>query len=1188
MSKFPRPRSALPCGNTACAAAASAAGNSAYHRRKRLQTGLHLRERHRGKVVQNVTDGPRRLFQAFQNGVPLALQRVVSRIDGVLLRLDLLDRRFISHLFLIISQRLFRVRQRFLRTLDALTVRAPFPLPRSGVVIAHVPFVSGFLQRGAGLFHGKLFFLQRQPVLLYVAGFLQRVKLLVQRVDFGVTHRSRLFKLCVHSRLQLVNDLLLDVPDLLFNVPPFRRKGVDLGLLRTDAPQIFRLVMQGALNVFQLVDAVFAGSALLLHEVKFAFQQSDGLFVSVQHSVCLGLRGGTSAASARASAASASKVFQPFIPCFFKLIQRVQSVLHGLDLCTAGIDDVFRNSGPRRPCVCSGDLRFCLIQRKHGFQQSAYAHRFCIKAVCFQQRSVDDLIRPGRHKRFVVGVFRHRIGGQNIPVLRQRKILDQLGIFFVQRRQRRHRQPPVFVAFLLRLDKRIVSGTERRDPIQQRRHLFRLFGHGFGEGLLRRIQLFQNVGNRLIRRDRLLLPFVQFPSLLGVSHQIVVIGGVFIRKLGQRVLVLSLGDKPALIFLGQRIKPVAQIVHDNGPTLSQARFPISVRSVRAGRINAVCPALRDFFLHKGAEISVLRLFQNGFLLFALLLQHTEAAFFRIREFVRVVDKCLIFAVLAEHSFVFFVQLGNFRSGVFRGISGFVKILVKRIDRRDSRGNPGQFYNGVFDNGELPCQRQNPRVLVFAFCRSKAFPDQDDRTVHRAKRKHRSAEVSVQHVNRFRKEVQSALDRVRADYVVQELDPRILQDFAFPRPTVQRVLNFLVRTADRAAIILQHTLVHIPVLDQCQKLGSTQFAADVGNHAHKLLLGQKSFLHGLCQAADGLHGVDDLARRLCRSHGLRRIGFQHVAQTGYLAHRPRRSVLHLGRRVADDIQRESAERTCRLRSRSLRHSGDRTDCRRQFVNADPRLLRNGGDDSQAGCDFFNGGCVSVINFVGTIKHLLQFLNVALVLICRVHRQKELICHFRRGVAHQLRLDSQFRQLACPLFITGAGKCRHVCQISVCRHAVSLCGLISLRLDLRHLVFGEARDFAHGHQLIVHSLHGVQGVVDRPGDVVDAAVNGAPCDTVCDLRPDLTCLLPERNGCLLCRFGRFCNLVNIAGVCTDFDFFALQAPYIFYQFIKRFSVNLYFKCYDFPCLTPLSRFIALHGKPGSKCSFKVAAF
>ena len=92
-------------------------------------------------------------------------------------------------------------------------------------------------------------------------------------------------------------------------------------------------------------------------------------------------------------------------------------------------------------------------------------------------------------------------------------------------------------------------------------------------------------------------------------------------------------------------------------------------------------------------------------------------------------------------------------------------------------------------------------------------------------------VRVQGFYRADQNVQSALNGVGAHHALDELRPFVFQNVGLAGPAVQRVFNFLVRAAYGVGVVFQHGLVHIPVLDQSQKLARPQLAADVADHLH---------------------------------------------------------------------------------------------------------------------------------------------------------------------------------------------------------------------------------------------------------------------------------------------------------------------------------------------------------------------
>ena len=263
----------------------------------------------------------------------------------------------------------------------------------------------------------------------------------------------------------------------------------------------------------------------------------------------------------------------------------------------------------------------------------------------------------------------------------------------------------------------------------------------------------------------------------------------------------------------------------------------------------------------------------------------------------------------------------------------------------------------------------------------------------------------------------------------------------------------------------------------------QLAADVADHLHQLLFGQQPILHALGKPPDGFHGVNDFAGGLGRFIRGRGVLPDHVLQPGDLAGGPRHALVDLGFRVPHDVQHQCPERAGRLAAAPLGHGGDRTDRRRQFIDPYMGLSRNRGHGPQAFRQLFDAGGVLVVDLVGAVQYLGQCVNVALVLIRRVYGQQELLCRFRVSVAHQLCLGGKLRQCVCLFAVTGAGKRRHGVQIFVRRFAVGRCCLIGSVPQLLHLLRCKASYLADRHHLIVHGLHGGNGVPESPNGLGD---------------------------------------------------------------------------------------------------------
>ena len=337
---------------------------------------------------------------------------------------------------------------------------------------------------------------------------------------------------------------------------------------------------------------------------------------------------------------------------------------------------------------------------------------------------------------------------------------------------------------------------------------------------------------------------------------------------------------------------------------------------------------------------------------------------------------------------------------------------------------------------------------------------------------KASHIRVQQLHQLYHAVQCTLDGVRLYKVAHKLRPLVFQDLRLAGPAIQRVFHFLVRAPGSPGKVGEHGLVHIPVLDQRQKLGGTQLAADVADHLHQLLLRQQSVLHALGQTGNGLHGVYHTARRLCRVISVLGVNLDDIPQSGDFAGGPCHALIDLRLGIADDIQEKRPQRGGGFCAASLRHGGDGADSRRQLIHTHMGLRRNRRHLAQALGDLLDGGRVSVVDLVGSVQHGGELFNVALILVRRVHGQKELLRRFGVGIAHDLRLGSQLRQCGCLFAVTGAAEARHKLQVLVRRYTVGAGRLIRLLFDLLQLVLGCTRDLADRHHLVVHGLHGVQ--------------------------------------------------------------------------------------------------------------------
>ena len=170
-------------------------------------------------------------------------------------------------------------------------------------------------------------------------------------------------------------------------------------------------------------------------------------------------------------------------------------------------------------------------------------------------------------------------------------------------------------------------------------------------------------------------------------------------------------------------------------------------------------------------------------------------------------------------------------------------------------------------------------------------------------------------------------------------PLVVEDFRLARPAIQRVFYFLVRAPGSPGKVSEHGLVHIPVLDQCQKLGGAQLSTNVADHLHQFLFGQQAVLHALGQSGNGLHGVYHAACGLRRIISVLGIDLDDIPQSGDLPGGPCHALVDLRLGIADDIQEKRPQRGGGLCAASLRHGGDGADSRRQLIHAHMGLRRD---------------------------------------------------------------------------------------------------------------------------------------------------------------------------------------------------------------------------------------------------------
>ena len=104
-------------------------------------------------------------------------------------------------------------------------------------------------------------------------GVLQRRDLLVNGGCLLVPCFLRLFQLFVNGIFQFVPKILLQLLDLLGDLPVLRGQGVDVRLTGPDPPHILRLCVERRLDLPHLVDLVRRAVPTLLHEGKLRLPQ---------------------------------------------------------------------------------------------------------------------------------------------------------------------------------------------------------------------------------------------------------------------------------------------------------------------------------------------------------------------------------------------------------------------------------------------------------------------------------------------------------------------------------------------------------------------------------------------------------------------------------------------------------------------------------------------------------------------------------------------------------------------------------------------------------------------------------------------------------------------------------------------------------------------------------------------------
>ena len=272
------------------------------------------------------------------------------------------------------------------------------------------------------------------------------------------------------------------------------------------------------------------------------------------------------------------------------------------------------------------------------------------------------------------------------------------------------------------------------------------------------------------------------------------------------------------------------------------------------------------------------------------------------------------------------------------------------------------------------------------------------------------------------------------------------------------------------------------------MGSTELAADVGNHFGQFRLGENAVLNGLRETGDGPHRVDDLAACLCRVVGVLCVELDNVPQARNFAGSPGYAFFDFRLGVAHDIQKNCAQCSGCFCTASLSYRSNRTDTGGKLVHADVHLRGDGGDDAHALGYALDGSCKFVVDLVHSVEDCAQFFHVSAILIRRVHRQKELLCHVCRSVAHDLRLFRKLGKVGGNLLVTGSRKGCDGGSV-VCRACAVLGGhSVGLAFHSLHLRRVEARDLADGDKLIVHSLQRFKRFLEPVCDCPDSGIDG----------------------------------------------------------------------------------------------------
>ena len=153
-----------------------------------------------------------------------------------------------------------------------------------------------------------------------------------------------------------------------------------------------------------------------------------------------------------------------------------------------------------------------------------------------------------------------------------------------------------------------------------------------------------------------------------------------------------------------------------------------------------------------------------------------------------------------------------------------------------------------------------------------------------------------------------------------------------------------------------------------------------------------------------------------------------------------------------------------------------------------LSGDGGDDAHALGYALDGSCEFVVDLVNSVEDCAQFFHVAAVFIRRVHRQKELLGHVCRRVAHDLCLFRKLGKVGGNLLVTGSRKGGNGGSV-VCRACAVLgCHGVGLAFHVSHLRRVEARDLADGDKLIVHSFHRFKRFLEPVCDCPDSGIDG----------------------------------------------------------------------------------------------------